>query len=205
MASAHSVPCQPWFALDVVAAGLLPEDWLAQVLAAARAPERIAVQTGVAPKPEDDIFSILPGPAVRARLGWLWELYLGPLRAFASESFGRPLYVANRVSSAMTLNILDGIGAEQAWHADSNAVTGVFYATTHAGEAGALELRDSDGSVAQFRPRAGMFVCLRGHLQHRVVPLDSRCQRLSFALLYYDSPTDQPFASADDRHEMSAQ
>lgn len=195
---------QPYFALDLAAQGLLPHGWAEQVSAATAAPERIVVQTGVELRPEDEQFSILEGAPVRARLPWLWDLYLGPLRSFASERFGSPLFVANRVSSAITLNILDGVGAGQEWHVDSNPVTGVFFATSHEGDAGALEFQHPDGEIVRVHPRAGMFVCMAKPILHRVAPLDAPGQRLSLAMLYYDSPADQPFANADDRHEMSA-
>ena len=67
-----------------------------------------------------------------------------------------------------------------------------------------LEFQHSDGGITRVYPRAGTFVCMAKPILHRVAPLDAPGQRLSFAMLYYDSPTDQPFANADDRHEMSA-
>lgn len=193
----------PYFALDLAAQGMLPNGWAEKVLEATSAPERIVVQTGVELQPGDEQFSILEGAAVRARLPWLWDLYLGPLRSFASDRFSMPLFVSNRISSAITLNILDGAGAGQAWHVDSNTATGVFFATGHEGEAGALEFQQPDGDIIRIHPRAGMFVCMAKPILHRVVPLDAPGMRLSLAMLYYDSPTDQPFANASDRHEMS--
>jgi hypothetical protein len=194
----------PYLTLDLAAQGLLPENWVAQVRAGAAAPERVTVATPGEPRPEDGQFSILPGPDVRARFGWLWDLYHRQMRDFVTQGFGRPAYPANRISSAITLNILEGTGATQEWHVDATAVTGIFFATTLAeGEGGELEFRRDDGAIAQFRPRAGTFVCFPGPISHRVAPLSSPIQRLSFPLIYYDSVEDQPFASAHDRYEMS--
>ena len=196
----------PYFTLDLAALGLLPADWEAQVRAGATAPERVTVATPGMPSPDDGQFSILAGTDVRARFGWLWDLYHRPIRDFVAQSAGRPVFPANRVSSAMTLNILEGSGATQEWHSDATAMTGVFFATTLAeGEGGELEFRHPDGRIAQLRPRAGVFTCFSGPIQHRVAPLTASTQRLSFPLLFYASAEDQPFASVDDRYEMSAE
>ena len=196
----------PYFTLDLAALGLLPGDWEEQVRAGAAAPERVTVANPLTPSPEDGKFSILAGADVRARFGWLWDLYHGPIRAFVTQSAGRPVFPANRVSSAMTLNILTGSGADQDWHTDATAMTGVFFATSMAeGEGGELEFRHPDGEVTQLRPRAGVFTCFPGPIQHRVAPLTAPIQRLSFPLLFYASVEDQPFASADDRYEMSTE
>lgn len=194
----------PYFALDLTRTGLLPHDWMDQVHAATRAPERLIVQSGAEVMPGDERFSILPGPAVRARFGWLWDLYLSQLRDFVSTSFGQPAFAANRVSSAITLNILEGVGAENGWHTDSNQTTGVFYATTlDESEGGALEFRHPEHGTARLAPRAGTFVCFRSPVSHRVAPLTVAGPRLAFAMIYYDSVEDQPFANLDDRYEMS--
>ncbi|MCW3848211.1 2OG-Fe(II) oxygenase [Sphingomonas sp. LB-2] len=195
----------PYFVLDLAAQELLPADWAEQVRAGAAGPERIMVVNPLTPSPEDGRFSILDGTAVRARFGWLWDLYHGPIRKFVAQSAGRPVFPANRISSAMTLNILTGAGAEQDWHTDATAMTGVFFATTMAeGEGGELEFRSADGEIAQLRPRAGVFACFSGRIEHRVTPLTTSIQRLSFPLLFYASAEDQPFASAHDRYELSA-
>jgi hypothetical protein len=146
----------------------------------------------------------LSGASVRARFGWLWDLYHGPFREFVRQSFERPVFPANRVSSAITLNILEGVGAGHDWHNDANPVTGVFFASTLAeGEGGALEFRQPDGEIAHLQPCSGTFICFPGRISHRVAPLRVPGPRLSFAMLYYGSIEDQPFANIDDRYEMS--
>lgn len=193
----------PYFTLDLTALGLLPRDWAEQVRAATEAPERTNVQSGAEPVPGDEQFSILAGADVRARFGWLWDLYHGPLREFVTQSFGQPAFAANRVSAAITLNILEGHGAGHDWHTDANAVTGVFYASTMAGDGGELEFRHAGYEIAHLRPRAGTFACFPGAVSHRVAPLTGAGQRLSFPMVYYASAEDQPFASAHDRYELS--
>jgi hypothetical protein len=197
----HWPPCSTF---DLAAQGLLPEDWVEQVRAGAEAPERVTVATPGVSRPDDGQFSILEGTDVRARFGWLWDLYHRQIRDFVTQSFGGPIFPANRVSSAMTLNILEGAGATQAWHNDATAMTGIFFATTLAeGEGGELEFRRDDGEIAQLRPLAGLFVCFPGPIAHRVAPLLAPIQRLSFPLIYYASIEDQPFASEHDRYELS--
>jgi hypothetical protein len=194
----------PHFLLDLNDQNALPHDWAAQVHAATHAPERVIVQSGADIAPGDEKFSILGGADVRARFDWLWHLYLGSIRAFVADRFGRPVYPANRISSAITLNILEGVGAAADWHTDANAVTGVFYAAVPEGSGGELEFRHSGCPIAQIHPRAGAFICFPGSIEHRVVPLRSPEPRLAFAMLFYDSATDQPYANLDDRHELSA-
>lgn len=197
--------CPPYFTLDALAQGLLPRDWEAQVRAATAAPERVAIVTPGMPLPSDGQFSILDGTAVRARLGWLWDLYHRPLRAFVTQHFGDAIFPANRVSSSITLNILEGLGAEQDWHTDTTRVTGVFFATTLAeGDGGELEFRGGDGETARLRPRAGTFACFSGPISHRVAPLLRPMQRVAFPMLFYASAEDQPFASQHDRYEPVA-
>jgi hypothetical protein len=194
----------PHFVLDLNNQNALPHDWAAQVHAATHARERLIVGSGADIDQGDEKFSILEGTAVRARFDWLWRLYLGPIRAFVADRFGRPVYPANRISSAITLNILEGVGAETDWHTDANQVTGVFYAAVpEPGAGGELEFRQPGCPIAQIQPGAGTFICFPGSIEHRVVPLRFPEQRLAFAMLFYDSGTDQPFASLDDRHELS--
>jgi hypothetical protein len=195
----------PHFVLDLNGQNMLPHDWASQVHAAIHAPARVIVQSGAEIAPGDEKFSILEGAAVRARFDWLWRLYLGPIRAFVADRFGRPIYPANRVSSAITLNILEGVGAETGWHTDANPVTGVFYAAVpEKGSGGELEFRQPGSPIEQIRPRTGTFICFPGAIEHRVVPLHDSKPRLAFAMLFYDSAVDQPFANLDDRHELSA-
>ncbi|MDB5705938.1 MAG: hypothetical protein JWN66_3054 [Sphingomonas bacterium] len=190
----------PHFVLDLDNQNALPHDWAAQVQAATHAPECVIVRSGA---DSDEKFSVLAGTDVRARFDWLWRLYLGPIRAFVADRFGRAVYPANRISSAITLNILEGVGAEAEWHTDANPVTGVFYAAVPVGSGGELEFRHPGCPIAQIHPRAGAFICFPGSIEHRVVPLRSPEPRLAFAMLFYDSAIDQPFANLDDRHELS--
>lgn len=195
----------PYSVLDLSAKGMLPHDWAEQVRAAMAAPERTIVQSWTDIMPGDERFSILEGHAVRARFGWLWDLYHGPLRAFVTESFSKPVFAANRVSSSITLNILEGQTAGHDWHTDVTEITGVFYASdVTEGEGGELEFRDGE-RTATVRPAAGSFVCFPGSVSHRVAPVFSSKPRLTFPLLYYASTHDQPFASEHDCHEFTVQ
>jgi hypothetical protein len=179
----------PFFTLDLVEHGLLPDGWEAATRALADAPERHAIDMGDAPWS----FAVVEGDVLRDRLPWLWRLYHGALRDFAGAAVGFPLFAANRLRSSMTLNILSGAGAWSDWHNDMNPVTGLLFATAaDADGAGDLVFRDGAGQQARLVPRPGLFVCFEGHVEHQVTPMASPGPRLSLPLLYYRSPTDQP-------------
>lgn len=189
---------RPFSTLDLAGQGLLPPDWEEAFVTLAGGPER---QTVIA-NPQWS-FSVVQGDAIRAHLGWLWRLYHGPLRDFAAQAHGYPLFVSNRLTSAMTLNILSGAGATNDWHRDTNAVTGVFYA--HVAESGGgVAFRDDAGRIVGLAPRAGLFVCFEGAVEHRVVPLADGGRRLAVAMVYHRSPTDQPPAYGRDIYTLDA-
>ena len=190
----------PFAVLNLAEAGLLPDGWQADVAALAEAPER---QTIIDMAASGDAlawqFSVISGDVLRDRLGWLWALYHGALRDFASAATGQPLFASNRLSAAMTLNILHGGGATNDWHVDQNAVSGVFYADVPDG-GGALLFRDASGCTARFAPRPGGFACFPGNVEHRVEPLPAGATRLAVAMVYHVSATDQPPAFGADRY-----
>lgn len=193
---------RPYFTFDLAAHGFMPADWEAQFRAAAMAEERIVIATPTEPSPYDGQFSILEGGPIRARMPWLADLYRRELRDFVSRSLASEAHPANRVSSSITLNVLRGEGAGHDWHTDQTLATGVLFANTLGeGEGGELEFRNDAEATARLRCRAGLFVCFPGPIQHRVAPLQSDGERLSFPMVYYASAEDQPFASAGDRYE----
>lgn len=190
----------PFFALDLAAAGLLPDRWIESVEAAARGPDRHLIEKGGAGT-ERWRFTLLQGDRVRERIAWTWDLYHGPLRTFASERYGRPMYAANRLTATVSLNVLAGVGAHNGWHSDMNPVTGILFATTLAeGEGGELHFRAAEGRTAAFRPRAGTFLAFTGPVLHCVTPLTVPGPRLALPMNYYDSPTDQPEAAPGDAY-----
>lgn len=196
------------YVLHAEAAGLLPPGWQAEIAAAVRTDEMLVLEdhphdppSGVGPWH----FAVLPADLASLRFDWLWRLYHGAFRHFASTSFGQPLFPANRRSATTTLNRLSGLGAGNDWHRDANPVTGVFYASSlSAAEGGQLEVRGEDGAVEALAVRAGTFVCFAGPLEHRVAPLLVPGERLAVAMTYYTSAEDQPFANAHDRYALEA-
>lgn len=187
----------PYFSLDLLEQGLLPEGWDEAALALAGSPDRHRIMTG--PDESPWTFEIVEGDRVREHLGWLWPLYHGTLREFAAGSVDYPLFVSNRLRATATLNILSGANASNDWHTDMNAVTAVLFANTpdHGGD---LIFRDAAGREARIVPRPGLFVCFEGAVEHKVTPL-SAGSRLSLAMLYYRSATDQPPAYDIDVYE----
>lgn len=196
----------PYFALDLNPTGLLPSGWEAQVDALSRGPDTQILADLPSPGSTDAerwSFSVVTGDRVRGRLDWLWRLYHGLFRQFASESFDAALYPANRLDATTTLNILEGRGAGNEWHRDANPVSGLFFATTLLpGEGGELQFRSSDGRFCEIRPGAGVFVCFDGSCEHQVAPLNAATRRLSFPMTYYASAEDQPFANENNRYEI---
>jgi len=176
----------PFFTLDLVERGLLPDGWEAMMRPLADAPEREAISMGEV----DWSFAVLAADVLRERLPWLWRLYHRELRDFASAAVGFPLVPCNRLRAAITLNMLSGTGALTDWHTDRTAVTAVFFVT--AGDAdggGDLVFRDGTGREARIAPRPGLFVCFEGHNEHQVAPLSTPGPRLSLAMLYFRSKT----------------
>lgn len=186
----------PFRTFDLAGTGLLPDGWAAQIAALADAPERITVIDTAA-----WTFGIVEGDVLRARLPWFWRLYHGALREFAGASLGQPIFASNRLRAAVTLNILRGGGATNDWHRDANRITGVFYAAVPQG-AGSLSFRDPDGRTATLAPRAGLFACFPGAIEHRVDPLPEAGERHAIAMVYHASPTDQPPAYGRDAYSL---
>jgi hypothetical protein len=194
----------PFFTLDLDAMGLLPLGWDIEVDALSRGSD-VQILTEAVTLGSTEAgrwsFSVVTGDRIRERLDWLWRLYHGHFRNFASESFGTALYPANRLDATTTLNILEGRGAGNEWHRDANPVSGLFFATSlEPGEGGELQFRSSDGRFCEIRPRAGLFVCFDGSCEHQVAPLQTATRRLSFPMTYYASAEDQPFANENNRY-----
>lgn len=204
VADGASAGWPPFHSLDLAAAGLLPDGWLAAVEVFADATERqTIIDQRTTPDQPGWSFDVLTGDILRDRLGWLWLLYHGALREFASRSFVTPLVAHQRLRSAITLNILRGGGATNDWHRDANAVTGVFYAVTPA-SGGALLFRDDAGRTARLTPHPGLFVCFPGGIDHQVEPLPPGGTRLAIAMVYHGSDDAQHPAFGDDRYTLDA-
>lgn len=200
-----STPESPLFhVLDAAAARLLPSGWQDELSALGHSDEMQVLEEhpldtagGIGPWR----FAVLPADQASRHLGWLWRLYHGEFRQFASARFGRALFPSNRRSATTTLNRLDGLGANNDWHRDANPVTGVFYGSSlKPEEGGQLQVRDSAGTIQELAVRAGTFVCFAGQVEHRVAPLLGSGERLAVAMTYYDSREDQPFANESDRY-----
>lgn len=182
----------PFHSLDLLALGLLPDDWGGAIRAVLDTAERVQIIPGPGAEDFRWSFDIVEGDVLHARLPWLSALYHGTCRDFAGGAIGFPLFAANRQSAGMTLNILSGVDAMSDWHTDMTAVTGVLFITpAEADGGGDLLFRDGAGREARLAPRPGLFVCFPGEIEHHVAPLCSAGPRLSMPLLYYRSTTGQ--------------
>lgn len=194
----------PFYTLDLRDRDLLPPHWQDDVRLLADSPARQVLYDGNPDVPGDPagLFACVDGAAIRSALPWLWALYHKELRAFAADSVGYPLFPANRLRAAVTLNILSGEGAANAWHTDMDAVTGVFYAEVP-DIGGELMFRDGAGGEAVFRPRPGVFVCFEGATEHQVTPLAAGGHRLAIPMVYHSSAVDQPPAFGFDVYTLT--
>jgi len=200
-----SIPDSPLVhVFDAAAAGLLPSGWQDELAVLAHSDEVqvLEVRPFDADSGQDPWrFSVLTADRTSLQLDWLWHLYHGEFRGFASECFGRPLYPSNRCSATTTLNLLEGLGAGNEWHRDAIPVTGgCFGSTLMPDQGGQLQVRGADGAMEELAVRAGVFVCFAGPLEHRVAPLLAPLVRLAVPMTYYDSVEDQPFANESDRY-----
>ena len=200
-----SVTWTPFFTLDLVEQGLLPDGWDLATRTLIDAPERHMIIKGEPSPPHDTpwFFENVEGDVLHDRLPWLWTLYNGVLRAFAAGAVGYPLFAGKRLRASMTLNILRGAGGWNDWHTDMTAVTGLLFATSGGHDGGGdLVFRDGTGREARLVPRPGLFVCFEGPIEHHVAPLTTAGPRLSVALLYYRSETDQTGAHDSDVYSL---
>lgn len=202
-------PWPPFFVLDLFAPdiepqAIFPPTWQQDVMALSYGDachQLIPEPSDKSPDRAEWTFSVVTAPDIRSSLGWLWKLYHGQFRRFAIESHGIPLFPSNRLDATLTLNILDGHGASNIWHRDANPVSGIFYPVSLTeDEGGELQFRSSCGRLAAIQPRAGLFVCFRGDCEHRVAPLRGTARRLAFAMTYFTSDIDQPFANENNRY-----
>jgi 2OG-Fe(II) oxygenase superfamily len=196
----------PFFEMDLIKTGFLPSGWAHDVNSLAASTHRQIIAHEMVPDSPDNeswSFSVVTGDYVRESLDWLWTLYHGVFRDFASVKFGIPLYPANRLDATTTLNILAGPGARNEWHQDANPVSGLFFATSLAhGDGGELQFRSLNGQLCEFRPRAGRFICFEGSCEHQVRPLRTKVRRIAFPMTYYTSIENQPFANENNRYEI---
>lgn len=195
------MPWPPFFTLDLLAQGALPSGWDDDLRAVARGPDGTRIVTGPEPDAPDEAWSydVFAGDVLRRDCGWLLPLYLGAMLDFVRSSFDRPLVPANRLRSAMTLNVMAGAGATLDWHSDHVPVTGVFFGTTAEPEdGGELGFRDGAGGEAGVVPKAGSFVCFEGRHEHQVAALRRPGTRMSLSLLFFESAADQQPAYKED-------
>lgn len=191
---------KPYHSLDLLALDVLPVNWQDQIRDVVGKHSVKTVLTGDGSTSRERkpglrlTVDVVGGSTIRQELPWLWNLYVGHLRDFASKAFGRPLFPANLEHTAVNINRLSGRGARYEWHVDSNPVTGLLFSTTSAkGDGGSLVFKGSDRRFSLVRPKAGTFICFDARdIPHRVAPLRGDSERLSLPMNYYESPVDQP-------------
>lgn len=190
---------RPYHALDLNSLKVLPRHWQRDVRAVVRQRGFETILTGAGSTSREArgnqrmVVRVADGLAVKQALPWLWDLYEGLLKEFASRSFNRQLYAANLLHTGININLLEGRGAQYEWHVDSNPVTGLLFATTaKPGLGGSLVFKHKEGHRALVRPVAGRFICFDAReIEHRVAPLRLDGERISLPMNYYESQTEQ--------------
>lgn len=179
----------------------LPKNWISQI-------EKLSLDKGYKTVLRGDgsssrerrpgaemLVRVSDGLAISDSLPWLWDLYLYELREFSERSFGRSLFPANRLESAVNVNHLSGTKSRYEWHVDTNPVTGLlFVSTLRAEDGGALVFRNTQARTNRIvRPKAGLFICFDAReIEHRVAPLRRPVDRISVPMNYYESIENQP-------------
>lgn len=130
---------------------------------------------------------VVMGDVIAKQLGWLFDLYRGPLLELCREVAGPGIQISSDERSAMNINALKGRGSHYEWHVDTNPLTGILYVTSHSAiDGGELVFRTNDG-MTRVAPRAGMFIAFDAReLTHTVLPLNSDAVRISVPMNYYD-------------------
>jgi hypothetical protein len=190
---------KPYFKLDLQRTGMLPEGWQADIKAVVDTYGIATVLTGEGSTSRESRTGqrmhvrVADGVVVKEHLPWLYALYNGPLKDFCIASFGKPLFTANLIHTAVNINYLAGRGAQYEWHVDSNPVTGLLFVTdSNHNLGGSLVFRVRDSYRSIVRPKAGMFICFDARdIPHRVTPLRRDGTRISIPMNYYDSATVQ--------------
>lgn len=186
---------RPYVEWHLEGTDFLPPNWVEQVEACIDEHAKTSVldadvTTGFQ---ESSRIRVVFGDDCKHYLPWLYDLYVGRLLQFISESMSRTYYTARDLRSAININVLEGKGAFYEEHCDSNPLTGLLFVTdADATSGGQLVFKYADGSQHRVNPRRGLFIAFDARqLVHYVSPLESDFRRISVPMNFYDSPETQ--------------
>ena len=168
-----------------------PFDWKKQVSALIQSSSKSTVLDGASETSREKLGTRIPvriveGKAIARDLPWLVRLYEHDFLQFASDSFGKQLFVCNETNDAININCIEGVAARYEWHVDTNPVTGILFVETFdKSDGGALIFR-KQGEEFRFQPRSGWFCCFAAQdVEHAVEPLLASTMRTSIPMNYY--------------------
>lgn len=132
------------------------------------------------------------GEVIASRIPWLYELYTTKFRDYAEVSVGKRLFPSRDVTSAVNINLLEGIGAAYEWHVDSNPVTGLLFVNTLSEqEGGQLLFRTAKYEIAVTPVKGDYLVFDARVTPHCVTPLACNVVRASIPMNFYNDPWHQ--------------
>ena len=100
------------------------------------------------------------------------------------------ILTSDKVINGVNINVLQGVGGRYESHLDTNPLTGLIFATTHADEEGGQLEFDVTPSPLIFPPRAGMLLLFDAtRAPHRVTPLKKDVTRISIPMNFYTEET----------------
>lgn len=182
-----------FIAFDLIKLGLLPENWVSQILTVADEDSylvRLDGKSSTSREPEDtegaEVF-VVEGDIIAAKLPWLHKLYQNDFLEFANNHFNGLYDYAENIKSGTNINLLKGKNARYEWHVDSNPLTGVLFVTTHnEGDGGELIFRLPTETITVY-PKSGTLILFDARkIPHTVLPLQKDTIRISVPLNFYN-------------------
>ncbi len=182
-------------AFDIEAAGLLPTGWREDVIRVASTLARPAELRGGAPASLEPVGTLIPyglvdGEVVGEALPWLTRLYANLADDLASRLSGKSILTSDKPINGVNINVLRGVGSRYELHLDTNPLTGLIFATTHAADEGGQLEFDVQPSPLSFPPRSGVLLLFDAtRAPHRVTPLTKDVTRISIPMNFYTEET----------------
>lgn len=187
----------PAFASDV--RDLLPADWQNQISACSARASRWQLLEGASVTSREAAFlesappcvGVVTGEVIAEELPWLNALYKHEFLKLANAVGEGQYEVSSDVRSGVNINATP-MGARYEWHVDSNPITGLLFATSHARKDGGQLIFRPDPIARPFEswelkvsPSAGTLLLFDAREAAHVVTQVQTGLRLSVPMNYY--------------------
>ncbi|MBW4708994.1 2OG-Fe(II) oxygenase [Roseobacter sp. YSTF-M11] len=181
------------FVSDVGRLDNLPEDWADQIvsvvdaLAYSRAFDDTAPTAREKLAPGDKIETkVVNGDQIAQSAAWLTDLYGADLVQLASELTGREVQTGREQISNVNINVMSGVGGRYEKHVDTNHLTGIWFVTTLAPDAGGFLCFETEEGVQQVRAEAGKIVFFDARdVPHYVTALQTQTTRIVVVMNFF--------------------